>query len=106
MNHIVFLGVSSIDNKVKRNHVISPESSTSNSIIKRVIDPCELNEEKILQKPSMKKEKSTLSAHETATVKVQGASQMLKKITREKDISFSLKKEDMISTLDLRISLI
>ena len=60
------------------------------------------NEEKILQKPSMKKEKSTLSAHETATVKVHGASEMLKKITREKYISFSLKKEDMISTSDLR----
>ena len=53
----------------------------------------------------MKKEKSTLSAHETATVKVHGASEMLKKITREKDISFSVKKEDMISTSDLRKSL-
>lgn len=101
----MFRGVSSIDNKVKRNHVISPEYSTSKSILKRVIDPSKLNEEKILQKPSMKKEKSTLSAHETATVKVHGASEMLKKITREKDISFSLKKEDMISTSDLRKSL-
>ena len=98
----MFPRVSSIDNKVKRNDVISPESSTSKSIVKRVIDPSELNEEKILQKPSMKKEKSTLSAHETATVKVHGASEMLKKITKEKDISFSLKKEDMISTSDLR----
>ena len=53
----------------------------------------------------MKKEKSTLSAHETATVKFHGASKMLKKITREKVISFSLKKEDMISTSDLRKSL-
>ena len=53
----------------------------------------------------MKKEKSTLTAHETATVKVHGASEMLKKITREKDISFCVKKEDMISTLDLRKSL-
>ena len=98
----MFRGVSSIDNKVKRNHVISPEYSTSKSILKRVIDPSKLNEEKILQKPSMKKEKSTLSAHETATVKVHGASEMLKNITREKDISFSLKKEDMIFTSDLR----
>ena len=101
----MFREVSSIDNKVKRNHVIAPESSTSKSIVKRVIDPSDLNEEKILQKPSMKKEKSTLSAHETATVKIHGASQMLKKITREKDISFSLKKEDMISTSDLKKSL-
>ena len=101
----MFPGVSSIDNKVKINHVIAPKYSTSNSIVKRVIDPYELNEEEILQKPSMKKEKSTLSAHETATVKIHGASEMLNKITREKDISFSLKKEDMISTLDLRKSL-
>ena len=101
----MFRGVSSIDNKVRRNHVTAPESSTSKSIVKRVIDPSELNKEKILQKPSMKREKSTLSAHETATVKVNGAFEMLKKITREKDISFSVKKEDMISTSDLRKSL-
>ena len=92
----------SIDKKFKRNHVISPESSASKSIIKRVRESPELNREKLLQKPYMKNEKSTLSAHETATVKFHGASEMLKKITREKDISFSVKKEDMISTSNLR----
>ena len=50
----------------------------------------------------MKKEKGTLSAHETTTLKIHAPSEMLKKITREKDISFSVKKEDMISTSDLR----
>ena len=91
--------MSSIDKQVKRNHVISPESSASKSIGKRVRDSPELSKEKILQKPSVKKEKSTLSARETAVEKVCGASEMSKKLTREKDISFSMKKEDRLSTL-------
>lgn len=104
-NHIVFPGMSSIDKQVKRNHVISPESSASKTIVKRVREYSELSKEKILQKPFVKKEKSTLSARETAAVKVRGPSELSKKGTREKEISFSVKKEDKLSTLELRKSI-
>ena len=91
--------MSSIDKQVKRNHVISPESSASKSIGKRVRESPELSKEKLLQKPSVKKEKSTLSARETASVKVRGASKMSNKVMMEKYISFSVKREDRLSTL-------
>jgi len=104
-NHIVFPEVASIDKHVKRNHAFSPESVAAKSIGKRVRESPEPKKEKILPKPSVKKEKSTLSARETAPLKVRGHSDLSKKVTKEKDTSSSVKKEDKFSTLELRKSL-
>lgn len=104
-NHIVFPEVASIDKPARRNHVISPESREAKTIGKRVKDSPEPSKEKILSKPSVKKEKSTLSARETQPVKVRGSYDLPKKVTKEKDISSSVKKEDKLSTLELRRSL-
>lgn len=104
-NHIVFPETSSTEKSVKRNHVISPESNAAKAIGKRVRESPEPKKEKSLQKPSVKKEKSTLSARETLPVKVRGPSDLSKKVTKDKEIPSSVKKEDKFSTLELRKSL-